>query len=407
MPRWIVRRVESIEFLDDTNVRRRVSIDFALPRQVTPIRLGIRNRTTFVPLTYFEKGPMRNFDLRDESGAALPLLTKTENGELSAAALAYLGERALGQSLEDEVLSDLTDLTYASGDAASSLLERLFRQEGAARPTRFRLAQDAAFAGQAQRLAEAFLLIVPLRNSAGRRVIKFAFDEPLVRTRHGRPQRFAESLSWRPTRITVDVPGVPLSGSYHLEAQAPAELTLTHSELVLRDRPILLDEDSGPRPRVHLMTGTHLEGARAILRLMAPKTGIIRTSFLTALFTAVVLTAGAFRLSALVDAKDGVATVLVGVPAVIAVYIARPGEHALASRLLFGVRACVLLSGIVSFAASALLLAGPGGVALEAAWWSLDGVAILMAVLLLASLMRSRKPPKTPYRPPRVLRSYK
>jgi hypothetical protein len=127
---------------------------------------------------------------------------------------------------------------------------------------------------------------------------------------------------------------------------------------------------------------------------MAPRAGIIRISFFTALLTAVVLTAGAFRLNALVDAKDGVATILVSLPALIAVFIARPGEHELTSRLLFGVRVCVLVSGVISFAASATLLFGPGGEAREAVWWSLDGVALLMAAMLLFSLARSRKPRK-------------
>ena len=124
---------------------------------------------------------------------------------------------------------------------------------------------------------------------------------------------------------------------------------------------------------------------------MAPRGGTIRAALLTALFTAAVLTFGAFRLTELVKAKDGVATILVSVPAVIAAYLSRPGEHLLTTRLLFGVRLAILIAGVASFAASAVLLAGPRGVALQATWWSLDGIVWAVALALFVSFSAPRK----------------
>lgn len=390
MPRWVARRVESLELHDEVTAHRRVSIDFTLPAAIRSRRILVPSRTVFVPLSFVKKEPLRNFDIRDERGQALSMLSRRENGELASAALSHLAELTLGMPPEPEILEDIDALTYMSEGNSQASLERLFRQAGAARLTRYRLREDATFRGLATWLAESFLLIVPLRADRARRLIKFEYDETIGGSRRGW-QRIGEPMSWQPTRIPVPVPGAGLAGSYHFEAHAPADLTFTQASLFSFATNEQLDSDQGPRPRIHLMTSRHEPELRVILRVMAPRGGTIRAALLTALFTAAVLTFGAFRLTELVKAKDGVATILVSVPAVIAAYLSRPGEHLLTTRLLFGVRLAILIAGVASFAASAVLLAGPRGVALQATWWSLDGIVWAVALALFVSFSAPRK----------------
>jgi hypothetical protein len=384
MPRWVARRVESISFHDDETVRRRVSIDLAVPR-VASLRPRLGRRAELVPLAYVLKARLRNFDLRDERGAAVPALTRTENGEVAVAVLEYWANLVLGRQVEDDVMGDIEALAYVGEDEPPVMLEHLFRRDGPSPATRYLLAQDATFVGLASRLSRSFILITPLDSATpSRRVFKFAYDEMLDLGQRTPSRRLAESMSWRATRINLPVPGVLAAASYHLDVAAPAELVISRARLVTESG-TALDEDPEPTRRAHLAIQLQPAEAAASIEISAPRDGIIRASLLTALLTSVVLTGGAFRLSALESVREGVATVLVSVPALIAAYLARPGEHALASRLLFGVRIAVLSSGVLSFAASGLLLVGPGGVAREATWWCLTGISWLVTALLLVS----------------------
>lgn len=87
--RWIKRRIEQIDLVTDSRVKRRISVDFRLHPEVfgdaplcwdgSPIQ--------YVPLTMLEKTPFMHFDLRDECGAAIPLLRQQKSAALAAATL--------------------------------------------------------------------------------------------------------------------------------------------------------------------------------------------------------------------------------------------------------------------------------------------------------------------------------
>lgn len=94
---WVHRRVESIEFFGLATVRRRMSVDFSLPRGPawSAIAEMVRHaeaeeRDVYVPLTTLAKAKLARFDLRDECGQTLPLLTTAQNGERAGAALVAL-----------------------------------------------------------------------------------------------------------------------------------------------------------------------------------------------------------------------------------------------------------------------------------------------------------------------------
>jgi hypothetical protein len=91
--KWVKRRVENIELLNDTSVRRQCSVDFRLRSWFPKPRLhwdgdGIH----YIPIAVLAKGSLVDFDVRDEAGRALPLLTRRKNSSIAAAALCSLAQ---------------------------------------------------------------------------------------------------------------------------------------------------------------------------------------------------------------------------------------------------------------------------------------------------------------------------
>jgi hypothetical protein len=89
---WVKRRVEQVELISNAAARRRISVDFRLHselfRRPEPMDGGgPSHRMLYVPLTLLQKAPFTNFDLRDECGTAIPLLTKKKTASIGGAIL--------------------------------------------------------------------------------------------------------------------------------------------------------------------------------------------------------------------------------------------------------------------------------------------------------------------------------
>ena len=105
---WVKRRVETVELLSDTTVRRRVSVDFRMRSWLpAPVLQWDGSQFHYIPIAQLEKGRMLRFDLRDETGRALPLLTRRKNAMISAATLAALAQFTIWTELEKFVTPDV------------------------------------------------------------------------------------------------------------------------------------------------------------------------------------------------------------------------------------------------------------------------------------------------------------
>jgi hypothetical protein len=378
---WIFRRVESVSFVDDSTIRRRVSVDFAPPRDVIPALQMGSETVNVVPLALLKKEPLRNFDLWDESGKRLSLLTASQNAELSGAALLQYAEFVLATTPPPLVANDLRDIAGPDQDISNAAVERMRAASDSASGVRKQLVQHGAFKGLMEDLLDNFLLLVPVDTGPSRRVIKFAYDEPFElfpdRTAW---DRWVQSLSWSDTAIAFQVPAITNTASYHFELKPPlgldAETTLVQ---FAGDEIIELASEGRGHPETHLhVSGVETGRQNEVLVLLrAQYQGWLRIAAASVVFTAFVLGLGRWRLGAVIDSNiaGSAASLLVAIPGVLTAVLARPGEHALAARLLFAIRVAVLASSVCAYAAAASLLVGLSRETLFNTWWVLFGIA--------------------------------
>ena len=82
---WVVRRVEGIQFVDDRTVRRRVSVDYTVPRPAVVLRVGDDVPVRILPVALMRRKNMIQFDFSDHEGRPMPLLGLRENQALTRA----------------------------------------------------------------------------------------------------------------------------------------------------------------------------------------------------------------------------------------------------------------------------------------------------------------------------------
>lgn len=389
---WIYRRVESIEFIDDTWVRRHVSVDFELPpiAVTTPYRGGVPT-TYLAPLALLGKQGLRHFDLRDEAGRSMPLLTRDQNVRVAASALVshaqvYLQQRH-GRTLEAEIAEDLRAIAETAGPH-QEVVNRLFQPEGVARINRELLARNPRLQTLVGSLAENFIVLVPI-TGRDRRVIKYAYDEPLPPSRLPWPRRTAEAFGWASSEIVWKAPSVGLSRSYHLEVEAPRDLEILGATLLATDgrgQSYVFEHGASGR-RSHLFADRMPQDAigTASVILRARRSGLLRAALLLGVLTSILITIGAFRVDALKSDPASPVALLAVVPALLAAYLARPGEHELASALMVGVRALVVVVGLAAIAAAAVIMGDLSVGMARDIWLVLSGVSWIAAAGLALS----------------------
>lgn len=377
---WILRRVETIDLLDDLVVRRRVSVDFDV-RRVVPAG------TTVAPLAVLAKEPLRNFDLRDESGAAVPLLTSAENGALAARLLTLRAAEVLGRPPPPDVVEDFVMLaTRAPADGSEAAVERLHERSGPSSAARAELVRDDTLASLVETLARGFLLLVPA-GDARRRILKLSYDEPLGRLGGGVVDRVLASLAWTPIGVDIEAASVGEGRAYHFEMRAPAGLAVRASRLVVLERPRHAIEvhDAAPTSETHLYVGAPAPTYRGIVTVWLEPLAreLVFSSLALAVVNALVLTFAAVRLEELGRAPT--AALLLVLPGLAFALFARQGEHPVARRLSTGVRLTVLASAVVALAGALFLVAGYPRETLWTLWRVVLGLGWAAAVILSLS----------------------
>ncbi|MGC1853447.1 MAG: hypothetical protein WA687_13535 [Solirubrobacterales bacterium] len=244
---WRHRRVDSLTVTDTLNVRTQTSVDFSIPLSAPEFRLddadgkgagdgGLEGQALFyLPVAVLSKWPpLANFDLRDDSGRCLPLLTKQRNREVDAAALAALVPGPCTH-LRAELLKALTAVVESGPQQAPLHLRRFMELllpilPAAPPPERI---MWALVKGWASVLSNNSLLWVPVIGCRGdRHVVKFAFEQYLDGSLHFW-KRVEQSFSFAPVISSISIPQVAAVRSYHLQFEAPRDLEVVSASLQL------------------------------------------------------------------------------------------------------------------------------------------------------------------------------
>jgi hypothetical protein len=389
---WVNRRVETINLIDESRVRQSVSVDFRLPERL-PGSFTIAGKEHYaLPLLILpRRSDLSCFDVCDESGRSLPILTRSENARLSGLMLLRCAERAAA-SAEGEprelsislrtVLAGLPKRARRSGKSiAKQIVEReesLFPEVEDAEP----LLADPLFRDLLGLFQYASAIHIPLQVNRGeRRIVKVSWegrwDPPdgvpsgVRRGWHGL-QGFA---GWRPQNHVLDLPQLGGSESHHVQIAAPPGVVFSKVSAPNGPPRLMLPGGSGlpdPKdaqqphsdavsPRVHLYLPRAYEMRAGLLsvEMRSAGHGLLPAAILTGLLVTALLALYGLRAKEIIGQSDTGAAVLLLVPAVLAGFLIRPGEHAMARVLLRGPRRITTALGLLPLLAAAGLVAGP------------------------------------------------
>ena len=372
--RWINRRVETIEMLSQEETRRRVSVDFTLSE---PQRSALVTRHgQVVPISVLSKHPRRNFDLRDEQGASLPVLGRNDNGNLALIALLSAARDVIPEAESDDPLdalsADFRQIIFGDDDAALEALWTFVAAAESGDAVRAVVWDDPACCSLLRTLMSDYVLFAALPLSGpDRRVLKYSYGEDLLFEPPWIEKRdeyaFGE-LVWRMrkpgrTRFLIDCPGAWRASSFHMEIAIPEELRVAYAELgrVLPDADDaeieLLGEPDKLANRAALYAVEPIEAhddVRAYVEVVSEREGGATRAALMALAVASLLWLG--RFSGLDASQPGAAvSLLLAGGAVVSGFAASSGRHIIVNKILRARRRALTVVALCALAASASL----------------------------------------------------
>lgn len=365
----MVRRKHRLDFLEPALFRHHLSFDFIVPDDAPHDDM---NRH-YVPLTFLTKAPgsLFRFDLRDAMGVALPLPTRNENAQLSAAVLQHLGAKLLtagGEKLTGIQAQHLRFIAHAERrDALGIIVNDWMTRTGNRRKLRLQkpsedwkgtLAKNDDFWWLLRALASSSIVMVPVPAQRGDRVlIKFSYDELTTdftqgdgfrRFSHLRALTFMAGFRSYLTTVLVSWASAQ---SFHFEAHAPQGLAIIDAGLSARPALPLSQR------HVHLYDGNATKSRILIphVRLRLDGTAIGAMAALSALaITALLWLAWHFAKHLAGTELNAAPSVLLLVPGLIASYLARP-THPITARMVTLVRVALVIVAVTAFAAAARL----------------------------------------------------
>jgi hypothetical protein len=373
---WRHRRVETITVLSHERVRRRVSVDFTIP-EAHRADVQLSETEWVVPLAYLAKRLLVNFDLRMEDDAAVPLLRSDEAQLVSRELLYLMLDLDTEDAIEEDVAPLIEWILAAGPEEAEAVDAAVAELEDALGPL-------PGFVALAEQLTRGFLLCAVVNDVSRRRVIKFAYDQPLARP--GFSVHF------------YDAPGCTEAASYHAEVDVPDEMRARTTNMIDNLTGAVLAQ--GPRdtdrPAIHYVAepGTQLRPGLIV------RYGTERDRFLVPAMLVAWVIAAALALPWLLADLPSLATsggpaisVLLSSSAIFSGLVLRSGEHPLVRLVLAPYRLCLTAATV------AVVIAG-GTLAFHAAsgtlrWtWGL-GALVACASAVILSVAAARAPAAT------------
>jgi hypothetical protein len=386
---WIHRRVETIDLLSTELARRQISVDFTVPEMfVEPLTLP--NGRFLAPLGTLAKAPLRNFDLRDEGGKALPLVGAAQNSAVATSALLgavndALTDAGLGPASQ-RLTADLTRIAAAPADEAAAALNCLLGAAEGGDAEAIAVFDDPLAETLLSLLSANFVLLAMLDHLDQRRILKYGYDEPLS---DQRPfiLRLQQGLGLVPLSFEVDAPAASASLSYHAEIVIPEELRLSWAVLVDADtgRALGPGDADADRGAIHASDVSLLAQPQLLIALGAERPGFLTVAVCVSVVTSAALWVGAVVLPPDPNSAGPSITILLAVSALFAGAVVRSGEHRLVSALFAPARFMLAVVALAGLASAAVLALKAPAHTIDTFWtWSAIITAVLAVLLVVA-----------------------
>ena len=396
---WVTRRRESVTVIDETLVRRRMSVDFELPGWVPPTHRSRDNQWVYyAPLFMLQKGsddlppPQRllveppphfaGFDLRNSKNESLSLPPRTWNAAVSIQALKVAVARAAQEARRTLTEEDWTVVDELLSHICTSERNEAIRMLEQVKYEKYKFPDDyewlrklvrgnAALDWLLEACAKSSIAMVPLiGNDARQGIIKLSFNAEIARFSVPSPRALAKlvgsRLGWAGYDIWIDTPFVT-AGTYHVEVEAPSGLEIYDAGLLevaespdlvdRKDPSVTLSRVSGCGSEVHLYAADAgaQHGTLTWVRLRAWRQEFLITAAVVASLIAAILWTDTHFADAIKNSPRGVPELLLLFPGAVAAYTARPLQHRLTTRMLgFGRAVLVIVSMTPYVAASSL-----------------------------------------------------
>jgi hypothetical protein len=392
--RWIHRRTERINFIDRKSAHHQVSVDFTLPNGVSPI-VRFKGEDVYVaPLFMLAKdptdplqaqgkaipmAPFSHIALTDESGRRLPLLTRRQSGRVAAVVLAEAAIATLGRDLPPDLAESISDVAQADKPHRMLGLEYIFSAGIGKRDVRHKLRDDPAFRELAYALSSHSIIVCLFTDGfPDRSMVQLAYDEPLAVNDSPRWAILLRSLGWKSEQLFVSLNEIGASASYHVEIDVPKELEVnatglygTRYEFFGHDPQTLSEAllpydiwQAGSSTEGNIYVPEPRPGRRVgavFVKLRARRPGFLRSALAASIVTALVLFTSVLSAGALLraDRSEAAVALLLLIPTIMAAWVARSDEHAIATKMLVWARIALMVDAALPFAAALFLMAAP------------------------------------------------
>jgi hypothetical protein len=369
---WIERRKDSIEILDDTALRRRISVDISLRKSVPPLlpKEGDEVDALYcAPVFVLPKSPghLMSFDLEDETHSSLRLQSRSDNAEISGAALVAAATKILSpDSLESELERELRQVATSDPATGRMCADDLLNVRETSHGSQLgRLRSNTRFKQWLWTFGHSSLCVVLYRSDRPKRkLIRMSFTAPIETE-----QSWRTMLGWSPYRLLLDVPLLE-ARTFHFEATSPAGLRIKDASLsdTENDGPVRATPSLSRRVHLYRPHAQTAGAGGAVLHLVVGGSGFLSGAVLASGLTLVALVLCAVFADKIAANATSAPSLLLVLPGLIASYVARPGLHALTSRLLsvaryllLGAAGCAYAAaGWVAFVGPASAQPGPG-----------------------------------------------
>jgi hypothetical protein len=395
-PRWITRTVESIRFVDRNVVGRRVVRHFVIPRaQAACPEVDER---FVMPVFAVRKGEFISCDLQDGGGHSVTLAPLQDRCKLSYLALLDITRKA-GVAEEDTLYEHLWRIVESPREVPLKDFEAFLDLSAAGRELRrSRMYEMVKF------MARNYLIYrsIPTIQKAEDQVLTMRLERRVPDTRgdfdragETPPSRWWQLMRWFGLAShEFRYEFIQSAGSTHIEVEAPDGIALGYRKLDYLGQGLPI-EFSLPVIASFGARGTSKRRARFLIPRSAPAgtyaatinlrpgAGVMRDGpqAVAGLFAGLLLLVIARRshigAPSLIDAA---ATLLLVLPALVALVAARPAEHPRVTRVIVGPRILTLtVVPLAAIAAYTLITDWPTSVL-----WVLFGIAVILTLELSA-----------------------